>query len=561
LNGYWLKEQFLYIYTVSYERITYPNFSSIKPIPLKKGYRKIKKRANYRYDALNRITSAIGANTSNYNLNSVTYDKMGNILSLSRNGWQNTSTFTNKDVLTYSYYNSNVSNKLQKVLDNGNDNYGFKDGVNLTTEYTYDANANLITDANKGITSILYNYLNLPIEIKFDNSNTKKINYTYSADGAKLRKVVNDGGAITTLDYTGNGTVYENNTLQFIPHAEGYITPDGSSWRYVYQYRDHLGNIRISYQNIGTDSSPNLEIIEENNYYPFGLKMRGFNSSVSSLGNSVAQKYKFNGKEFDDSFNETLNTYDFGARNYDPALGRWMNLDPLAEQMRRHSPYNYAFNNPIYFIDPDGMAPQDIFKLTQNGIIEKVAETNSKDIIYATKENNEIDNNNYVVLSKDDVLDPKGKEQVGKVELNKPIEKADGTIVTGNYQEIEINNFNDADSLYKFLANNTANEWAHAIDERFGYDKQGNPDLINKNIVFTNGNPEVTKLDVSVQNIVYYNHSHNGPRSTGRPSPPDLEQAKQFPEALRFIYSPKYGQYRYNKNGRLNFLGEKYDYF
>ena len=118
-----------------------------------------------------------------------------------------------------------------------------------------------------------------------------------------------------------------------------------------------LGNIRLSYSDADGNGSINTstEIIEEKNYYPFGLSHRGYNNIVSANSNSVASKFGFGGKELNDELG--LDWYDVSARNYDPALGRWMNLDPLAEKMKRHSPYNYAFDNPIRFIDPDGMAP------------------------------------------------------------------------------------------------------------------------------------------------------------------------------------------------------------
>ncbi|HBX62910.1 MAG TPA: hypothetical protein DEG63_07470, partial [Flavobacteriaceae bacterium] len=69
--------------------------------------------------------------------------------------------------------------------------------------------------------------------------------------------------------------------------------------------------------------------------------------------------YKYNGKELQDELN--LNLYDYGARNYDPAIGRWFNIDPLAEKFINTTPYNYVLNNPVNMIDPDGMEAQDIW--------------------------------------------------------------------------------------------------------------------------------------------------------------------------------------------------------
>ncbi len=134
-------------------------------------------------------------------------------------------------------------------------------------------------------------------------------------------------------------------------HPEGYVDVNGSSYSYVYQYKDHLGNIRLSYKdNNNNGVITTSEILEENNYYPFGLKHKGYNTVVNST--SPALKYKFGGKEYQDELG--LGWYDVTARNYDAALGRWMNLDLLSENHFDKSPYNYAINNPINVIDPDG---------------------------------------------------------------------------------------------------------------------------------------------------------------------------------------------------------------
>ncbi|WP_234859479.1 RHS repeat-associated core domain-containing protein [Aquimarina aquimarini] len=150
--------------------------------------------------------------------------------------------------------------------------------------------------------------------------------------------------------YTGN-YVYKNGALQYFSTPEGYATPNGTGYRYVYNYKDHLGNTRLSYTK---NDAGTPEIVEESNYYPFGLTHKGYNSSVSSLGNSTAQLLKFGGKEQQDELG--LNTYDFGARFYDPAVGRWFTPDALAEKYYSTSPYTYALNNPVIYIDPDGNA-------------------------------------------------------------------------------------------------------------------------------------------------------------------------------------------------------------
>ncbi len=329
----------------------------------------------YQYDGLNRVKSAQFNNYQGFTHN-INYDKNGNLLTLARYGYSDDGNYVgNIDNLEYTY---DLGNKLKSVKDlaplaneTGFVDAGFIDGNTVGDDYEYDLNGNLTSDANKDITTISYNHLNLPLNIVVGGSNPGTISFVYDGDGVKLKKIIAPtSGATREIEYL-NGNVYENGELQFFGHSEGYVIPDNNGgYDYVFNYTDHLGNIRVSYADSNHDGTidPTTEIIEENNFYPFGMKHIGYNQSISSEGNSLAKQYKFNGKELNNELG--LDWYDYGMRMYDPMIARFMVIDLATEVMKQYSPYTYAFNNPVMFEDKDGNFPV----LANMGIVDPIKE-------------------------------------------------------------------------------------------------------------------------------------------------------------------------------------------
>ena len=140
--------------------------------------------------------------------------------------------------MSYSYQ----GNRLQQVTDEFAG--GFADGNKQSDDYTYDGNGNMISDKNKEIDEINYNFLNLPKVVTKINGD--HINYTYTASGSKLSQVVTEGETSKTTDYAGP-FIYEDNVLQFIQHAEGRITMKDNPPVYEYFLKDHLGNVRVTF--------------------------------------------------------------------------------------------------------------------------------------------------------------------------------------------------------------------------------------------------------------------------------------------------------------------------
>ncbi len=155
-------------------------------------------------------------------------------------------------------------------------------------------------------------------------------------------------GVLTaSTDYFGK-VVYEDEQPAFALFADGraMIVP-GETAYLEFHLKDHLGNVRVT---LRKNAAGAPEVLQENAYYPFGLVIQDLSVSSTTTNDN---KFKYNNKELQSDHG--LEWYDYGARFYDPQLARWFNVDPLAEKYRRWSPYNYCVNNPMRFVDPDGM--------------------------------------------------------------------------------------------------------------------------------------------------------------------------------------------------------------
>ncbi|WP_182922499.1 DUF6443 domain-containing protein [Pedobacter planticolens] len=260
---------------------------------------------SYQYNSLNRLTN--GASTGISMSEVLTYDVMGNIASLSRDGGT---------AGVYGY----TGNRLNSITS----------GPLVTGNYGYDGNGNATTDGRNGVT-LTYNHLNLPATA---TKSGLSLTYTYDATGQKLKKVSNITG---TTDYV-DGIQYTNGTIDFIQTEEGRALNQSGTYAYQYNLSDHLGNVRYSFDIYAGVVRP----LQQDNYYAFGLR----HSTTAGTNN-----YLYNGKELQDE----LGQYDYGARFYDPIIGRWNSIDPLADHSVDLTPYHFCSNNPMNRIDPDGM--------------------------------------------------------------------------------------------------------------------------------------------------------------------------------------------------------------
>ena len=314
---------------------------------------------------------------------------------------------------------------------------------------TYNDAGSLMSDAGRKIAKIDYDLNNNPVRIQFTNGNVTK--YVYSATGEKLRVTyqtavpnisVSIGNThelapaeLLSTDHTdyllGGSLTLKNGRIDKYHFDDGYYQAskqqaDINEYLIPYYYdQDHLGNIR----RVISSNGHTVYFAQKINYYPFGAQL------CDGSTDSNVQARKFNGKEFDKMHG--LNTYDYGARQYNPITARWDRVDPLAEKYYSVSPYVYCVNNPMKYIDIDG---KDVWEIDANGNVVNYIKTKEHDRL--------------------NVINSKG-ESVASMQYeygtisHQTIEAKDGS----SYDMFTICGDDNGTAAFEMLAQNTDVEW------------------------------------------------------------------------------------------------------
>jgi len=369
---------------------------------------------------------------------------VNNILSYNHNGMKNNGTFGLIDNLTLSYNGNQLAEVTEAASDyNATGTFEYK-GAN-GSGYLYDSNGALIADRSRGIAYISYDSNGNPSCIYFTNGYMTK--YTYSATGQKLavehsvaqpnvtwafgvKPDISQHQAIFAghTDYLLGGTLtVKEGTTRMLLFDGGYAKADRidyTTYDYTlfYYTQDHLGNNREVLNNQGY-------VQQKTDYYPFG----GIIADTSY--DQDVQPYKYNGKELD--LVHGLNTYDYGARQYNPITARWDRVDPLCEKYYSMSPYNYCGNNPINSIDIDG---EDNYTISNSGRILLSKKTD--------------DHFDVLMLSSN----PNTRIQLQDQSILKQLSIIRRSDYNGG-QYGTMNNFAESAKLFKFVADNTDVEW------------------------------------------------------------------------------------------------------
>lgn len=204
---------------------------------------------------------------------------------------------------------------------------------------------------------------------------------------------------------------------------QAYIEPCPTSpWQYEYVLKDHLGNYRVVFTDDSSDPGTSPDILQVSHYSPFGMEL------VGEWQNSNKQdfNYLYNGKELHKDFGFSMLNY--GARFYDPSIGRFLSVDPLAGKRTWMNPYNYVQNNPVLRIDPNGLTD---YLVSKSGEITKFGKDNDDktDRILKTDKDGNIKRKGEGFLVK---KSERGKPKVAVKNIHKGILKEGMNLRTNN---------------------------------------------------------------------------------------------------------------------------------